>query len=456
MRTLPPRLLFAALCAFASTSQAEGLLDFYRKALESSPALRTREFGIDQAKAQEELARSKLLPQLSASGTKSWNDYREAGLAERHYDGMRKGLQARQAVIDLASYYKLESAQFTVAQSEQEREAARLTLASDVVDRYLTALMAEDEIANLRAEKEAVQSQLARARFMYERQLAKLTDMLELEAQFQGLLTREIEAANARAVALERLHEVSGLRAEHVAPLVLKTLPTVLGDEQSWVGEATRRNPHLVALQNAIEAANKAVDSGRAEHLPQLALTATQTYSNQGYDNRSTPPYNVGTLGLQLTIPLYEGGRVQATVREAGARLAIAREQLEAARREVERDARTGYLSAVANRARIGSTEEEVRALEKVVAAQQRSYGLGVSTIVDVVIAQRRLFKARSDRSKALYDYLRDLTTLRARIGTLSLQDIEEMDGWMVPAGGDSLSRPDTTAVSGIEAAARR
>lgn len=435
MGTLAPRLLFAALCAFASASQAESLLDFYRKALESSPALRTREFGIDQARAQEDLARSRLLPQLSASSAYYGNDYRESGFPPRGYNGVRSGLQARQALLDLASYFKLEAARFSVAQSEQEREAARMTLAGDVVDRYLAVLLAEDEIVNLRAEKDAIQSQLARLRFMRERQLAKLTDLLEVESQYQGLLTREIEASNARAVALERLREVSGLPAARVAPLVRQTLPAVAGEEQAWVSEATRNNPHLVALQNAIEAAAKLVESGRAEHIPQLALTATQTHSDQGYDNRLTPPYNVGTLGLLLTIPIYEGGRVQATVREASARLAIAREQYEAARRETERDARTAYLGAVANHARIGSTDAEVRALEKVLEAQRRSYELGVSTVVDVLIAQRRLFKSRSDLSKARYDYIRDLTTLRSRAGTLSMRDIEEIDGWMAASG---------------------
>jgi outer membrane protein len=109
----------------------------------------------------------------------------------------------------------------------------------------------------------------------------------------------------------------------------------------------------------------------------------------------------------------------------------MAREQREGARREVERDARTSYLSAVASHARIDSTAEEVRALEKVLDAQRKGYALGASTIVDVLTAQRRLFKARSDQSKARYDYIRDLTNLRVRAGALSAQDIEEINGWM-------------------------
>jgi outer membrane protein len=166
--------------------------------------------------------------------------------------------------------------------------------------------------------------------------------------------------------------------------------------------------------------------------VPQLALTASRVHSDQGYDNKMTPPYNVGTIGLQLSIPIYEGGRVQATVREATARFEIARERLDGARRQIEREVRTAYLNARTNHARIDSTNEEVRSLEMVVAERRKSYTLGASTVVDVLIAQQRLLKARSDQSRARYDYIRDLTNLRARAGTLSTKDIEEVDGWML------------------------
>ena len=425
------RLLPLVFFALALDAQAQSLAEFYQRALEGNPVLRSRQLGVEQAKAQEELAASRLMPQVVASGSYYWNDYREAGLGARHYEGSRTALQARQALLDLASYFKLQSARYTLAQSEHQRSAARMALAGDVVERYLTVLQTADEIANLGAEKEAIESQLKRLRVMRERQLAKVTDVLEVEAYYQGLLTREIEARSASAVALERLRETTGLAAERVAPLARLTFPPVSGSETQWVSDAARSNPNLAALEQAIEAAGKLVESGRAEHVPQVALTASKTQSDQGYDNRQTPPYNVGTLGVQVTIPLYEGGRVQATVREASARLGIAREQYEGARREIERDTRTAYLNAMGSHARIDSTGAEVDALENVVAAQRSSFDLGVNTIVDVLIAQRRLFKSRSDQFKARYDYIRDITALRVRAGRLTDEDIEEMDRWM-------------------------
>ena len=431
MSGISTQLLGVVLGLLTLTVHAQSLLEFYRHALETSPALRSRQFGVERARAQQEQTASRLLPQVFASGNYYWNDYRESGIDSRRYDGTRTSLQARQALLDLASYFRLQGARFAVSQSEQEHEAARLTLAGEVVDRYLIVLQAGDEITHLEAEREATEGQMKRLRFMRERELAKVTDLYEVEAYYQGLLTRQIEARNAQAVALERLRETTGLAAQQVAVLVRDTFPGVPGREEQWVSDAARNNPQLTALQHAIDAARQLIESGRAEHMPQVSVTASKIHSDQGFDNRLVPPYNVGTIGVQVNIPLYEGGRVQATVREASARHDIAREQYEGARREIERDARTAYLSAVASHARINSTNEEVRALERVVDAQQKSYNLGVSTIVDVLIAQRRLYRSRSEQSKARYDFIRDMTNLRIQAGALTPQDIEEIDGWM-------------------------
>src|SRR5512139_2615083 len=154
-RRLSALLLFV-LCLAPAAAHAQRLIDFYRQALETNPALRSRQFGIEQARAQQEIATSRLLPQVAATGNYYWNDYRETGTDSRRYDGTRAGLQARQALLDLASYFKLQGARATVAQSERQHEAARMALAGDVVDRYLSVLQAEDEIRHLQAEKQAI------------------------------------------------------------------------------------------------------------------------------------------------------------------------------------------------------------------------------------------------------------------------------------------------------------
>lgn len=437
MRLILPGIWLAA-ALMSPAGHAQSLLDFYRQALDTNPTLRSRAFGIDQARAQQDGAASRLLPQVGFVGNYNFNSLRESGLPAQYYPGVRSVLQASQALIDLAAYFRLQSAQFSVLQNELQHEAARLAVGGDVVDLYLTVLQAGDEITHLLSEKESVEGQLKRLRFMRERGLVKVTDLFETEAYYQGLLTREIEARNARSVALERLRAVSGVEAQQVAPLVRETFPALPGREAQWVTDAGRNNPNVTALEKAMDAVRSQIRGARADHLPRVTLQANKTYADQSFDNRANPSYQVGSVGVQVEIPLYSGGRLQAAEREANARFEMARESLEGARREVERDARTAYLTAVSSYARIGSTNTEVAALEKTLEAQRKSHEIGVATIVDVLNAQRLLLKSRSEQSKARYDYIRGLTTLRMHAGTLSLRDIEEIDGWMarrVPAG---------------------
>ena len=101
--------------------------------------------------------------------------------------------------------------------------------------------------------------------------------------------------------------------------------------------------------------------------------------------------------------------------------------------REMERDTRIIYASAQANRARIDSTNAEVDALTQTARAQERGYELGVVTVIQVLDARRRLLRARSDQSRARYDYLRDLIALRIRAGVLTEADVAEFNRWFGP-----------------------
>ena len=196
--------------------------------------------------------------------------------------------------------------------------------------------------------------------------------------------------------------------------------------------DALATNPGVLALERAAESARLLVVSSRTQHLPTLALAGSTVYADQGYDNRAVPPYQVGSVGLELSVPIFEGGRVQAAVHEAQARYDRAREQYEAARREVEGNAREAYLNAVAAYSRTRTTREETRALERVVDAQQKSFEHGVSTFLDVLVARRRLTKARSDQSKAQYDYVRAISVLQAQTGSLKRPIIVQLDDWLV------------------------
>jgi outer membrane protein len=418
------------------------LMQLYEQTMLTNPALKGGESTVDQFKAREDQAFSRLLPHLSANGNFGWTDFSQkyskprTGRYDLQYNNNRAMIQASQALFDLPSYLRYEGSGSSLKQSEQDLESIRMAITADLVDRYFEVLQTADETQYLKGEIALTESDMARIRKMFERQMAMVTDLYEVEAYYQTLLTRRIELENAHQVALEKLRETVGLNIADIAPLMREELPEVNGKIDTWVQEADHRHPAIKALFHAVEAADKEIDSNRAEHLPQLALQASDVYGNNAYNNQEVPYYNSGQMGVQANIPIYAGGAVEAAVREASAKYRVIVEKLAEKRREIDRETRTAYLNARTGHARIASTAKEMAAREKAASAQEQSYALGTTTIIALLESKKNLLKSRFEHASARYDYVRAIASLRLWSGSLGLKDIEDLNGWLARKAG--------------------
>lgn len=439
-------LLVLILTLLSPTAEAAerppaNFLELYDLALATNPVVMGRQYSVVQVEAQQDQARSKLLPQVSATGNITWNELTQetstlfAGQTRditTQYQGLRGVVQARQALFDLASYRAYEGAGLTVKQAEQDLENARMGLATDLVDRYLEFLLAHDEATYVQSELDVTDGEMQRIRRLYERAMAKVTDLYEVEAYAQTLKTRELEIHNAKAIALEKVREVVGTPVADLARLTKEELPPVPGQSDQWVADAVTRHPAIRALHHAMDASAKAIGSQWANHLPQLSLQMAGIYAkNGGFDNRQLDPYTVGSLGLQLTVPIFSGGSMRAGEREAVARFEMVKYKRLEKQREIERETRTAYLNAQTGHSRIASTAREVEARVKARDGQQRGYELGAATIVALLEAKKNLLKSRFAHARARYDYIRSVVALRVWGGTLTRTDLEELNSWL-------------------------
>lgn len=437
-RRWPLTLLFFTSLNMTSVS-AEDLLSLYQAALTANPTLRASELGIDRARADADIARSRFYPQVNVQTSASLNDYRDV-LTTSRFNGNRTVLSARQALMDLPSLYRLRGARAAISKADKEIEQARAELFGQLVEQYLNALQAEDELAQLRSEVHVAERQVERLRAMREREMTKVTDLAEALAWERQLATRTIEAQNKSVAARVRLRELTGREPGELATLPQQNFPAVSGNEAQWVQAVLASNSLIASKQAAVEIGRYAIDTARAEHFPQLSLAMQRNQSNQDIDNSPRREFTVDSIAVELRIPLYEGGRVTASTASAQAQLLIANEQLEVSRRQVERDTRLLFADANADRARIDSTDAEVDALLQNVKAQQRGYELGVVTVIQVLDARRRLLRSRVDQAKARYDYLRSLIGLKLRVG-LTEEDVAEFNRWLAPrAASGSLA----------------
>ena len=423
-------LTLAALAAGPAVAAPADLKALYDAALQDNPTLRRFQFEVERARANTDLARSRRGLQVQATATASGNNFRDGAAGERTYGGQRLGLQARLPLYDPASDMRVDAGKATEVQREHETAAARSLLAGELLDHYLDALAAQDNSDALGAESTAALRHVDRLRALRERQMARVNDLAEAEAYVQTLNARRVDADSQRTLALARLREMSGIDVDAVLPLRMPPVQPDAGELAAWLQTAHDAHPRLLALRQAVDEARLQADAARADGAPQLAATFSHVWSDQGFDNRSQPRYRATALGLELRVPLYDAGRVDAGLREALARLGVAAQTLEEARRAIDREIRMHWLGAAATRARIQATGAEADALAQTVVAQERAMELGAARVTDVLDARRRLLRARSDQAQARYDHLRELAALRLRVRPVDGADINEWAGW--------------------------
>jgi outer membrane protein len=248
---------------------------------------------------------------------------------------------------------------------------------------------------------------------------------------------------------LEKLRELTGDAVISIQPVRLdSTEPPPEGSVDTWIEQAHRINPDLNSLKHAVDSAEQSISAYQAGYLPRIELQASGNYSNTAYNNQQTPPYTVGTVGIDLTMPLYEGGITSAKVREAEGRKGLSTSQLEQKLREIEKITRAAYLDMATSPARSLATDRQLEANEQAKTAMEKGYELGVVTIVDLLNAQKQLSEARKVQRQARYRYFKARSSLLQQTGRLDVEELAKLNGWLITDANaaDYVAKPETKA----------
>ncbi len=426
-------LLVLISLTFSLASHADDLLSLYQRALLASPELKGSQYALDITRAQEDQAFGKLLPQAAIRANYSANQLKRETFKGSGYPGTSAGINMRQPLFDLQAYLLMKSQQSLTAKGEENLLAAHQQLITDLVDRYVDALEATDKTKIISTELSSTEKQLARVKSMSDRQMALITDLYELQARVETLRTNLIDSKNDANIALEKLRELTGDAVTNIQPVRLDTQqPAPEGNVDTWIEQVERNNPDINALKHAVESADQSISAYQAGHLPRLELQASGNYSNTTYNNQQSPPYEVGTVGVEATIPIYEGGITSARVREAEGRKGLGSSQLEQKQREVEKITRAAYLDMTTSAARSLATDRQLEANEKSKLAMEKGYELGVVTIVDLLNAQKQLSEARKIQRQARYRYFKARSNLLQQAGRLDVEELAKLNDWLV------------------------
>jgi len=329
-----------------------------------------------------------------------------------------------QSVFDWGDWSRLSTAEKQALQGQTYYNAALQGLIVRVSQAYFNVLSANDDLTFVVAEKRAVERQLEQTKQRFAVGLTAITDVHEAQAQYDSVVAREISATNALENAKEALQEITGEYHSQLAPLNTSAFNPVApqpANAVDWVAIAEENNLDLKARKLAVEIAQNNIDIADAGHYPTVDLTARKSLS----DTSNTLQKDSDSVELALNVPLYSGGRTSADQDVQRANYVATSEDLELGHRSVLRQIRVNYNNVGASIAGIKALEQAVVSAESALKATEAGFEVGTRTIVDVLISTRNLFDARRNLTKARYDYILAVLSLKQAAGTLAEADLD-------------------------------
>lgn len=421
-----------APASVSANEYAADLMQLYRESRLEDPrvlaAYARAQSGVDRQRE----AFGGLLPQVAANASFNRTN-RDVQTYTESFNNERYALSLSQHIYNKSAWENYQKFKKLARQGEFEAIDAQAEATVDLAQRYFVALASDDELELIQAERRATQKNLDRVNALYERKMAMITDVYDLQARVDALAALEVEARNQVRLSREELSEIVGRPVEERLSRIREDVELqVPGEEMAqWIERALTANPGLKARENALAAADAAVRESRGAHYPALSLNLSAQRSDVGYDNTLAPRSDSYVASFGVQVPIFSGGSTSARVRALHSDRMATEQQMEAVRRQVVKETTNAYLTAQSSVERIRASRNALESAEKSSIAAEKGFRYGVVNAVDVLISVQNEYKARRDLLKAQYDFITNLLVLNRWAGRLSEQSVENVNVWL-------------------------
>ena len=438
------KLLMAVVFFIASPAFAVDLVGVHDLAVKNDPQLQAAAYRQKATGENERQAWSNLLLALSGSAAMTRGDSETSingtTVDSSDIDNESYGLNLRQSLYAQSNYEQLDIARGQISQAEAIYNIVYQNFLIRVAGGYFSVLTAQDGVIFAEAEEKALQRQFEQAEQRFEVGLTAVTDVHEARASYDNARARAIVSRNNLADTKEALYELTGQYFNEIDPLqeelpLVRPLPE---NPNEWVDIAMRYNPAVVSAQMNIEIADATVRLQRSGHFPTLDLVASySSFTNNQFIIRDDFQNPIATtdltndstsIGLQLSVPIYQGGVVSSRTRQARHLLNAVHEDLDQQQKFTVRQTNNAYRAVIAGIEQVGAFGQARISAESALEATQAGFEVGTRTIVDVLIAQQRYFQAQRDNSLARHTYVVDHLRLKAAAGILVEDDLHKIN----------------------------
>ncbi len=432
-----------ALCAGVScTAWSMDLQQAYNAALENDATVRAARAGAAAGRERLPQAQAQLRPNMSFSAGRNYNDLISEGknlqgqpvTTQVHYFSSNQTLLLRQPLYRPYLTAQLRQAQAQVDDSNATLERDEQGLVVRVGEAYFEALLTSDQLALVLSQKNTYTTQLDAARKGLNAGTGTRTDVDEAQARLDLATAQELEALQNVEFTRHRVEVLTGQSNALLAKLDVERFIPVAPMPDSvdaWTERAEHSSPELQSLRAQLEVARQEIEKARSGHLPTLDAVAQWARTNSDNVTSVNSRYDNKIIGLQLSVPLYAGGYINSTVRQALATQERAQEMLEATRRDLGVRVHREFRGMTEGVLRIKALQQAVYSAEQAVLSNRKSFQAGSRTTLDVLNAEQQKTTAQRDLAQARYVYMVSRLRLQSLAGDERLAIVVQANQWL-------------------------
>jgi protease secretion system outer membrane protein len=310
------------------------------------------------------------------------------------------------------------------------------TLVVRVVGAYFEAMLTHEQLDLVLAQRKAYTTQLDVARKSFAAGYGTRTDIDAAQAQLDLNAAEEIEARQNMVFTLRQLEILVNQPIDQLSKLNVGKLQ-LLGPQPNnlldWISRAEENSPQIKSLKALVEVARLEVDKNQSGHYPTLDAIAQLSRSQSENISNTQNRYNNASVGLQLNIPLFAGGGVSSSIRQALAARDRAEQLLEAGRRDLGLRVHKEFRGLTENIPKISALEQALRSADQLVLSSSKSFQAGSRTVVDVLNAEQKRTVVLRDLAQARYIYLISNIRLLALVGAADVEAVGSINQVLQP-----------------------
>ncbi|HDS9456049.1 TPA: TolC family outer membrane protein [Enterobacter asburiae] len=434
-------LYFLALMAPFS-ADALTLAQGWFMALDNDPHYRA---AVKDQLAGEEyipIGRAGLLPKVSVSyqrAPRNWQrqQYQQSNvLGERsevvqhqQYDSHSGSLTVVQPLFDYDAYAGYRIGIIKKLQSDERYRSSLIDLQNRFITAWLDVAEAHQRLQLAALHRQGLEEQKKQTQRQFESGEGSITDVTETASALSLAVADEVEARDTLDTANVALSAIVGMVLSDTSALPMLgekplKLPLASRDYQYWERKASSHNPDILSAGHSVEEKRYEIERSRAGALPRIQLYAMHSENDSSNDNTINQKYRTDSIGMRVSMDLFSGGGVSASVRQAAARYEQAKYLHDAQRLVTYSEIKKSLNKCLHAPERIAAYASAVEAARRQVEATQKSIQAGQRMNIDLLNAEQSFYKTKVELTAEKHAVIKAWVSLLAQTGEINNDNV--------------------------------